>query len=353
MVNAGPATDAVLDTLLPMLTPGDIVIDGGNSLFRDTQKREQRCEAKLHFVGMGVSGGEEGARFGPSLMPGGTAARLTKRCARSWKPSRQKPGPCVTHVGPDGAGHFVKMVHNGIEYADMQLIAEAYDLLRHATAAEPAQIAEVFRTWNTGRLDSLPVLYLISEKGMSASNVQNFLYRDCGLKGLSGVSNDMRELEASPDPKAKLAIDYFVYRIGLNAGMLAAALQGLDAFVFTSPASRPRPVRATSPYFCLSRGVFFRRVFLCFQRPRERQQKGAVLGGLHIMRNALIQGEQVPRREIHHPLGQVKPDMAVKRVHRDSACRRVLCMRVFAFIAISTMRRSGYFTRVFELRPVE
>jgi 6-phosphogluconate dehydrogenase len=156
MVNAGPATDAVIDEFAPLLEPGDMLIDGGNAHFKDTRRREATLKQQdLHFVGMGVSGGEEGALNGPSIMPGGSRESYEALGPMLETISAHIDGtPCCTHVGPDGAGHFVKMVHNGIEYADMQLIAEAYDLLRHAVGMTPAQIAEVFRTWNRGRLDS-------------------------------------------------------------------------------------------------------------------------------------------------------------------------------------------------------
>jgi 6-phosphogluconate dehydrogenase len=156
MVNAGPATDAVIDEFAPLLEPGDMLIDGGNAHFKDTRRREATLkEHNLHFVGMGVSGGEEGALNGPSIMPGGSAESYQALGPMLERISAHVDGvPCCTHVGPDGAGHFVKMVHNGIEYADMQLIAEAYDLLRHAIGMEPAQAADAFRQWNTGRLDS-------------------------------------------------------------------------------------------------------------------------------------------------------------------------------------------------------
>jgi 6-phosphogluconate dehydrogenase len=156
MVNAGPATDAVIDEFAPLLEPGDMLIDGGNSHFKDTRRREANLkEQNLHFVGMGVSGGEEGALNGPSIMPGGSPESYQALGPMLENISAHVDGvPCCTHVGPDGAGHFVKMVHNGIEYADMQLIAEAYDLLRHAIGLTPAQAAQTFRTWNTGRLDS-------------------------------------------------------------------------------------------------------------------------------------------------------------------------------------------------------
>jgi 6-phosphogluconate dehydrogenase len=156
MVNAGQATDAVIDEFAPLLEPGDMLIDGGNAHFKDTRRREAALKDQgLHFVGMGVSGGEEGALNGPSIMPGGSKESYDALGPMLEAISAHVDGtPCCTHIGPDGAGHFVKMVHNGIEYADMQLIAEAYDLLRYGAGQEPAQIAETFRRWNEGRLDS-------------------------------------------------------------------------------------------------------------------------------------------------------------------------------------------------------
>jgi 6-phosphogluconate dehydrogenase len=156
MVNAGPATDAVISELVPLLELGDILIDCGNSHFADTRRREQDLRSHgLHFVGCGVSGGEEGALNGPSIMPGGSAESYRRIGPIFESIAAQVDGtPCCTHVGPDGAGHFVKMVHNGIEYADMQLIAEAYDLLRAGTGASPGELADIFRTWNEGDLES-------------------------------------------------------------------------------------------------------------------------------------------------------------------------------------------------------
>ena len=156
MVKAGDATDAVIDELVPLLEEGDIVVDAGNSHFPDTRRREAALRDKgLHFVGTGVSGGEEGALLGPSIMPGGTRESYASLGPILEAISAKVDGvPCCTYVGPDGAGHFVKMVHNGIEYADMQLIAEAYDLLRHGLGASAAEIGDVFAEWNTGDLES-------------------------------------------------------------------------------------------------------------------------------------------------------------------------------------------------------
>jgi 6-phosphogluconate dehydrogenase len=156
MVKAGPSTDAVIEELIPLLETDDIVIDAGNAHFPDTIRREaQLKEHGLHFVGSGVSGGEEGALKGPSIMPGGSRKSYESLGPLLEDISAKVDGePCCTYVGPDGAGHFVKMVHNGIEYADMQLIAEAYDLIKQGTGASAAEIAKIFTTWNEGDLES-------------------------------------------------------------------------------------------------------------------------------------------------------------------------------------------------------
>ena len=156
MVKAGPATDAVIAELVPLLDEGDIVIDAGNAHFPDTRRREAELKAHgLHFVGTGVSGGEEGALNGPSIMPGGSRESYEWLGPILEDISAKVDGvPCCTYVGSDGAGHFVKMGHNGIEYADMQLIAEAYDLLKQGLGASAAEIGQIFAEWNTGDLES-------------------------------------------------------------------------------------------------------------------------------------------------------------------------------------------------------
>src|SRR6202000_1821498 len=156
MVNAGEATDAVIDEFAPLLEQGDMIIDGGNAHFTDTRRREAKLRGQgLPVAGMGASGGEEGALNGPSIMPGGSAESYQSLGPMLETISAHVDGtPCCTHIGPDGAGHFVKMVHNGIEYADMQLIAEAYDLLRYGVGATPTQIAKIFAQWNSGDLES-------------------------------------------------------------------------------------------------------------------------------------------------------------------------------------------------------
>lgn len=156
MIPAGAPIDEMIERLRPLLQRGDVLIDGGNSWFEDTARREQALrDDGIHFVGCGVSGGEDGARNGPSLMPGGsTVAWTLLQPVLEAIAARTEAGPCVTHVGSGGAGHFVKMVHNGIEYADMQLIAESWDLMRRGCGMSAAETADVFAAWNQGPLES-------------------------------------------------------------------------------------------------------------------------------------------------------------------------------------------------------
>ncbi|MFN8371480.1 MAG: NADP-dependent phosphogluconate dehydrogenase [Anaerolineae bacterium] len=157
MVKAGSAVDAVIEQLLPYLEPGDLIIDGGNSYFPDTERREKELTDKgFLYLGLGVSGGEEGALWGPSLMPGGRpeAYEMVKPILTAISAKAPDGAPCVTYLGRGGAGHYVKMVHNGIEYGDMQLIAESYDILHRVLGLSNSELAEVFSEWNKGELDS-------------------------------------------------------------------------------------------------------------------------------------------------------------------------------------------------------
>ena len=157
LVKAGAAVDAIIDAVIPHLEPGDIIIDGGNSHFPDTIRRTAHVESKgLLYIGTGVSGGEEGALKGPSIMPGGSAAAWphVKGIFQSIAAKVEDGSPCCEWLGNDGAGHFVKMVHNGIEYGDMQMICEAYAIMRNVLRMQPAEISTVFGEWNEGELDS-------------------------------------------------------------------------------------------------------------------------------------------------------------------------------------------------------
>jgi 6-phosphogluconate dehydrogenase len=212
MIKAGTPVDMTIEKLAPLLDEGDVVIDGGNSWFKDTQRRTRELEAKgLHFVGSGVSGGEEGARYGPSLMPGGSE--------KSWQAIRNvfeaiaaksDSGPCVTHVGPDGAGHYVKMVHNGIEYGDMQLIAEAYEMLRKGIGAKADELAEIFERWNKGPLESFLIeitAHIFRVKDGDGSPLVDKVLDKAGQKGTGKWTAQVALDLAVPVPTIAAAID--------------------------------------------------------------------------------------------------------------------------------------------------
>ena len=269
MVQAGRGTDAVIAELSALFEEGDIIVDGGNSLFTDTIKREKAArELGLNFVGAGISGGEEGALLGPSIMPGGSAkAYETLGPILTSIAAVAEGEPCVTHVGTDGAGHFVKMIHNGIEYADMQLIAEAYDLIRAGTGMTPAEIADVFTGWNTGELESYlieitaevlkqvdaktnqPFIDIVLDqagsKGTGVWTVQTALDLGIPVSGIAeavfarAVSSKSAQRAAAtdlPGPVAKLApADTTAFiedvRRALYASKIIAYSQGFDAIV--------------------------------------------------------------------------------------------------------------------------
>jgi 6-phosphogluconate dehydrogenase len=238
MVNAGDATDAVIDEFAPLLEPGDMLIDGGNAHFKDTRRREAALkERQLHFVGMGVSGGEEGALNGPSIMPGGSKESYDALGPMLETIAAQVDGvPCCMHIGPDGAGHFVKMVHNGIEYADMQLIAEAYDLLRYGAGQEPAQIAQTFTRWNQGRLDS----YLIE----ITAEVLKHTDAETG-KPFVDIVLDQAEQKGTGRWTVQDALDLGVPVSGIAEAVFARSLSG-HAGLREAAHGLPGPVRETA-----------------------------------------------------------------------------------------------------------
>ncbi|MCW4386414.1 NADP-dependent phosphogluconate dehydrogenase [Salinibacterium sp. SYSU T00001] len=269
MVKAGAATDAVITELTEVFEPGDIIVDGGNALFTDTIRREATVrETGINFVGAGISGGEEGALKGPSIMPGGSAEAWETLGPILKSIAAVADGePCVTHIGTDGAGHFVKMVHNGIEYADMQLIAEAYDLIRRGTGKSTDEIADIFEEWNKGELESYlieitaevlrqkdaktgqPLVDVIRDeagaKGTGAWTVQTAL--DLGVP-VSGIAEAVfaRSLSSSrasrnaaanlPGPDEEFDVadpDAFIedVRLALFASKIVAYSQGFDEIV--------------------------------------------------------------------------------------------------------------------------
>ena len=219
MVKAGDPTDAVINELTPLLDEGDMVIDGGNAHFADTRRREAALrDLGLHFVGAGISGGEEGALNGPSIMPGGSKESYEHVGPVLESIAAVVDGtPCCVHVGPDGAGHFVKMVHNGIEYADMQLIAEAYDLLLRVGGRTPTEIAEVFREWNEGDLES----YLIE----ITADVLNHFDQETG-RPLVEVIADEAEQKGTGRWTVQEALELGVPVTGIAEAVFARSLSG-------------------------------------------------------------------------------------------------------------------------------
>ena len=218
MVQAGKPVDDVIEELLPHLEAEDIIIDGGNSLFTDTNRRSKYLRDKhIRFVGMGVSGGEEGALLGPSMMPGGDESAYKRIEPIVTKMAAHVDGePCCAYIGPEGAGHYVKMVHNGIEYADMQLIAEAYDLLKSAYGLDADAIAGIFEEWNKGELNS----YLIE---ITAAVLRK---RNSTGKPLVDAILDEAEQKGTGRWTAQSALDLGVPLTSITEAVYARALSG-------------------------------------------------------------------------------------------------------------------------------
>jgi len=221
MVQAGAATDAVIDEIAPHLDEGDILIDGGNANFRDTQRRHSKLgEQGIHFLGVGVSGGEEGALQGPSIMPGGDREPYDQSVKPIFEAIAASVDgtPCCTYVGPDGAGHYVKMVHNGIEYADMQLIAESYDLLRHGAGLDVPEIAARFDRWNGSELESF--LIEIAARVLAKTD-------DATGEPLVDVILDAAEQKGTGRWTAQNALELGVPLTGITEAVFARTLSAL------------------------------------------------------------------------------------------------------------------------------
>ena len=223
MVQAGQATDAVIEEIAPHLDEGDVLIDGGNANFRDTQRRHANLAGQgVHFLGVGVSGGEEGALNGPSIMPGGDREPYDQSVKHIFEAiAADVDGtPCCAYVGRDGAGHYVKMVHNGIEYADMQLIAESYDLLRHGIGLEVPEIAERFRSWNDSELESF--LIEIAARVLAKTD-------DATGQPLVDVILDAAEQKGTGRWTAQNALELGVPLTGITEAVFARTLSALKS----------------------------------------------------------------------------------------------------------------------------
>ncbi len=338
MVKAGAPTDAVIEELAPLMEAGDILIDCGNAHFADTRRREASLRGRgLHFVGTGVSGGEEGALLGPSIMPGGSPESYQSLGPMFETIAAQVNGtPCCTHIGPDGAGHFVKMVHNGIEYADMQLIAEAYDLLRKGLGAQPAELSKIFAEWNSGDLESFliettadvlghvdaatgtpfvdVVLDQAEQKGTGRWTVQTAL--DLGVpvtaiaeatfaRALSAHPEQRAAAQGLPgptDPPTPADRDSFVddVRKALYASKVVAYAQGYDQMAAAS-AEYDWHIDLGSTATIWRGGCIIRARFL--DRIREAYAKDPDLPSLLVdpyFADAVTQGQEAWRRVVAH-----------------------------------------------------
>src|SRR2546430_4397293 len=222
MVKAGAPVDESIDSLTKVLEKGDTIIDGGNSFFQDTQRRAAAVEKLgLGYIGSGVSGGEEGALHGPSIMPGGTHQSYARVEDMLTAIAAEVDGvPCCTYIGPDGAGHFVKMVHNGIEYADIQLIAETYDLLHSALGLSADELASVFREWNNGRLQS----YLIEITSYVLAK-----HDDGASSSLVAASDDAAGQKGTGRCTSQSALELGVPLTGITDAVFARMLSSQEA----------------------------------------------------------------------------------------------------------------------------
>jgi 6-phosphogluconate dehydrogenase len=230
LVKAGGAVDAVINQLKPLLEQGDIIIDGGNSFYQNTIQREKTLKGEgFSFIGCGVSGGEKGALWGPSLMPGGDRTAY-EELRPIWEKiaAQVDDGPCVTYVGPDGAGHFVKMVHNGIEYGDMQLIAEAYSILRNTLGLEASELADVFAKWNEGELNSFLIeitaqIFQVKD-GQTGKPLVDMILDTAGQKGTGKWTSDVALDLGVVIPTIQAAVDARVMS-GLKSQRVEASKQ--------------------------------------------------------------------------------------------------------------------------------
>ncbi len=339
MVVAGPVTDAAIAALSPYLEPGDLVVDGGNSHFTDTRRREAELSAQgLLFIGAGISGGEQGALTGPSIMPGGPVESYALIGPMLETIAAKVEGvPCCTHVGPDGAGHFVKMVHNGIEYADMQLIAEAYELLRAGLGATPGEVSEIFAEWNGGELESFllevsaevlahvdqdtgrpfvdVVLDRAGQKGTGTWTVQNALELGVPITGIAeatfarALSSSVPQRQAAraafpDDPEAMRIEDRKAFvedvRRALYAAKVVAYSQGFDQIEAASAAYGWDIDRGAMASIwragCIIRARFLARITQAYERdPRlplllaDPYFAGAIGSGLPALRRIAAQ----------------------------------------------------------------
>ena len=336
MVQAGAPVDAVIQELLPLLEKGDILIDGGNSHYPDTERRFKFVAEKgFEYVGSGVSGGEEGARYGPSIMPGGTPEAykhlepiLTKIAAQT------DSGPCVAYIGARSAGHFVKMVHNGIEYGDMQLICEAYDLLRHVAGLSPAKLEEVFTAWNQSELQSYlieitsKIVNFPDDQGGSGVLIDK-IEDKAGQKGTgkwtTGAALDLGQ----PIPTVTAAVDARILSSMKDQRLAAAKVYGKET---PKPAAGPELVDQVRKALYAAKICSYAQGFAMLSAASKEYNYGLKLGeiariwkgGCIIRAIFLDRIKNAFERDAALPNLLVDPDFAKEIKERHDALRKVI-----------------------------
>jgi 6-phosphogluconate dehydrogenase len=351
MVKAGKPVDDVIDELTPHLEAGDIVIDGGNSLFTDTSRRFHALKAKnLRFIGMGVSGGEEGALEGPSMMPGGDATAYARIEPIVTKMAAQVDGePCCAFIGPEGSGHYVKMVHNGIEYADMQLIAEAYDLFKTVYGLGAHEIADIFEEWNKGELDS----YLIE---ITTAVLRK---RDSTGGALVDAILDEAEQKGTGRWTAQSALDLGVPLTSITEAVYARALSGRRAHriaaekLYPHPALTPRkPTRADidaiQHALYASKIVAYAQGFEQMTAASEEYKWDLQLGAVSSLwrGGCIIRARFLKRIRAAYETGAPVPNLLLQSYFRDAvveaepAWRRVVGLAVESGVAVPAFASS-------------
>ncbi|XP_078443018.1 6-phosphogluconate dehydrogenase, decarboxylating 1-like [Wolffia australiana] len=359
LVKAGPAVDQTIATLAPLLDRGDCLVDGGNEWYENTERRAEAMAARgLLYLGMGVSGGEEGARRGPSLMPGGAAPAYALLEDVLLRTAAQVPGsgPCVTFVGPGGAGHFVKMVHNGIEYGDMQLIAEAYDLLRTVGGLSNPDLHRVFSDWNRGELLSFLVeitaeIFLVNDDLSPGDHLVDRVLDKTGMKGTG---------KWTVQQAAELSVAAPTIAAALDARFLSALKEDRVAAAAVFPpaaaaAGRPDKEKLVDD---VRQALYAAKVCSYAQGMNilkaKSKEKGWGLrmgemariwkGGCIIRAKFLDRIERAYERDAELGSLLLDSEFAQEMAEREAAWRRVVCLAVNAGVGVPGMAASlAYF----------
>jgi 6-phosphogluconate dehydrogenase len=356
MVKAGEAVDEVLSQLRTLLEPGDIVMDGGNSFFRDTERRMRECETVgVQFLGMGVSGGEEGALWGPSIMPGGEESAYREvepvLCAIA---ARTEDGPCCTYIGRKGSGHFVKMVHNGIEYGDMQLIAETYDMARRIVGLSTAEIRSLFEDWNRGPLQSFLIETAAKvvdfPDSLTEEPLVDVILDSAGQKGTGKWATQTALDFGVPIPAISAAVDARLLSTVKEERVAAARFYGLETR--GSIGDRDQFLEQLRQALYASKICSYAQGFVLLREVSEHEDYGLRLeeiariwkGGCIIRAVFLDRIREAFTRDPNLPNLLVDPSFRDDLISAHHAWRTVVCAAVDAGVPVPSMSASlAYF----------